>query len=116
MKRIFIEEIGAIDEDALIDGQIENLEHLRVTKSYEDALNQFLLPDEKPPRDLSKPTTDDDLSKDESANGTMGEASTSTKVIASNIWDNMEIDADVDAQIASNLEELLKDPDDIVSS
>lgn len=53
MKRIFVEEKeadAAIPE--LADGEIENLEHLRISKTYGDALNQFLKTGEKPPRDI----------------------------------------------------------------
>lgn len=127
MKRIFIEEIGAVDEDELLlaDGEVANLEHLRVTKSYSEALNQFLGPDEKPPRELL-PTTGDGTVRDGNADGQIEEtvepiASNSIEAaIALRILEdrasNMEVDAAVDAEIASNLEQLLKDSDDISSS
>lgn len=126
MKRIFIEEIGAVDEDELLlaDGEVANLEHLRVTKTYSEALNQFLGPDEKPPRELSTPG--DETLKDANDNGQTEEtpepiASNSIEAaIALRILEdkasNMEVDAAVDAEIASNLEQLLKDSDDISSS
>lgn len=128
MKRIFIEEIGAVDEEEILlaEGEVANLEHLRVTKTYEDALNQFLLPDEKPPREFAKPSTDGDPSKDENTSEPMESSSVPDPTnsiefaIASRLLEDsaehMEVDAAVDAEIASNLEQLLKDSDDIPSS
>lgn len=124
MKRIFIEEIGAIDEDEILlaEGEVANLEHLRVTKTYEEALNQFLLPDEKPPRELPKSTADDDPLKDENFDETTTIDVTGSieMAIASRLREDneskMEADAAIDAEIASNLEELLKDNDDAMSS
>lgn len=49
MKRIFVEDQK---ENTNCDGEIENLEHLRVTKTYEEALNQFLKPGELQPRKI----------------------------------------------------------------
>lgn len=124
MKRIFIEEVGAIDEDELLlaKGEVANLEHLRVTKTYEEALNQFLLPDEKPPREFPKPTTegddsamaqiDDDDDDDDNKDG--------ADLVAMQLLESdgqlralVDIDAVVDAEIASNLEQLLNDNDDM---
>lgn len=125
MKRIFIEEVGAIDEDELLlaEGQVPNLEHLRVTKSYEEALNQFLLPDEKPPRELPKPMSEEDALKDESLAKQLEETASLVPpnsidmVIATRLMEDrrqkMVVDAAVDAEIASNLEQLLKDSGDI---
>lgn len=52
MRRIFVEEKETDGNAELADGEVENLDHLKVKKSYEDALNQFLKPGEKPPRDI----------------------------------------------------------------
>lgn len=52
MRRIFVEEKETDDNAELAEGEVENLDHLKVKKSYEDALNQFLKPGEKPPRDI----------------------------------------------------------------
>lgn len=125
MKRIFIEEIGAVDEDDLLlaEGEVANLEHLRVTKTYEEALNQFLLPDEKPPREFPKSTTDEDALRDENdgdhvevKSGPDPTDSIEFAIASRLLEDNehhMAVDAAIDAEIASNLEQLLKDSDDI---
>lgn len=53
MKRIFVEEKETDPINSqLAEGEIENLEHLKISKTYGDALNQFLKPGEKPPRDI----------------------------------------------------------------
>lgn len=52
MRRIFVEEKETDDNAKLAEGEIENLDHLKVKKSYEDALNQFLKQGEKPPREI----------------------------------------------------------------
>lgn len=52
MKRIFVEERDKIQDEHL-DAEIpETLVNLRVTKTYGDALNQFLHPLEQPPRHI----------------------------------------------------------------
>lgn len=71
MKRIFVEE-KEIDRDGeLDDGEIENLEHLRITKTYEEALNQFLKAGEQPPRQIVENTIDADDGEEQ--NGTDNE-------------------------------------------
>lgn len=66
MKRIFVEEKETEPTTAeLAEGEIENLEHLRISKSYGDALNQFLKPGEKPPRDIQESESNDNEEKDE---------------------------------------------------
>lgn len=52
MKRIFVEENESENQNNIEEGEIENLEHLRVTKTYEEALNQFLKPGEEQPREI----------------------------------------------------------------
>lgn len=52
MKRIFVEEKETSAEPDLAEGEIEDLAHLHITKTYEEALNQFLKPGEKPPREI----------------------------------------------------------------
>lgn len=53
MKRIFVKEKETeATNSELAEGEIENLEHLRISKTYGDALNQFLKNDEEPPRDI----------------------------------------------------------------
>lgn len=52
MRRIFVEEKETDGNAEMTEGEVENLDHLKVKKSYEDALNQFLKPGEKPPRDI----------------------------------------------------------------
>lgn len=54
MRRIFVEEKETDGDDGLAEGEIENLDHLKVTKTYGEALNQFLKPGEKPPRDVDE--------------------------------------------------------------
>lgn len=50
MKRIFVEERDKIQEEYLDIDAPEALDNLRVTKTYGDALNQFLVLGEEPPR------------------------------------------------------------------
>lgn len=78
MKRIFVEEkeTGACSE--LAEGEIEDLEHLRISKTYEEALNQFLKPGEKPPREIvhsyessEEPLNDDPSEDSETAKAVM---------------------------------------------
>lgn len=52
MKRIFVEEKETATTSELAEGEIEDLEHLRISKTYEEALNQFLKLGEKPPREI----------------------------------------------------------------
>ena len=52
MHRIFVEEKETEANSELAEGEIENLEHLHVTKTYSEALNQFLKPGEQPPREI----------------------------------------------------------------
>lgn len=52
MRRIFVDEKETDGEDGLAEGETENLDHLQVTKTYEEALNQFLKSGEKPPREI----------------------------------------------------------------
>lgn len=53
MKRIFVKEMETeATNSELAEGEIENLEHLRISKTYGDALNQFLKSGEQPPRDI----------------------------------------------------------------
>lgn len=60
MRRIFVEEKETDGGEGLVDGENDNLDHLRVTKTYEEALNQFLKPGEKPPRDVVEITHEND--------------------------------------------------------
>lgn len=62
MKRIFVEEKETESNAGLDEGEIEDLEHLRVTKTYGEALNQFLKAGEKPPREIvqDSPESGDD--------------------------------------------------------
>lgn len=50
MKRIFVEEHDKMQDENLEADMPETLANLRVTKTYGDALNQFLHPGEQPPR------------------------------------------------------------------
>lgn len=52
MKRIFVEEKETEASSVLAEGEIENVEHLRISKTYGEALNQFLKPGEQPPREI----------------------------------------------------------------
>ncbi|XP_055299881.1 general transcription factor 3C polypeptide 6 [Sitodiplosis mosellana] len=52
MQRIFVEEKESETDSELAEGEIENLEHLHVSKTYSEALNQFLKPGEEPPREI----------------------------------------------------------------
>lgn len=55
MKRIFVEEKESESENAeQAEGEIEDLEHLRISKTYSVALNQFLKPGEEPPREIAQ--------------------------------------------------------------
>lgn len=63
MKRIFVEEKETETDSEMADSDVEDLEHLehlRITKTYEEALNQFLKPGEKPPRKIVQQDSDDD--------------------------------------------------------
>lgn len=59
MNRIFVEEIPQSKSETIDSAQYVNkkddadIEHLKVTKTYEEALNQFLRPEEKPPRNIA---------------------------------------------------------------
>lgn len=71
MKRIFVKEKETeATSSELAEGEIENLEHLRISKTYGDALNQFLKSGEQPPRDIqdsqdSQESNDDDDEEEE---------------------------------------------------
>lgn len=52
MKRIFVEEKETEASSVLAEGEIEDVEHLRISKTYGEALNQFLKPGEQPPREI----------------------------------------------------------------
>lgn len=60
MHRIFVDEKETESNSELAEGEIENLEHLHITKTYSEALNQFLKPDEQPPREIIQDTDDDE--------------------------------------------------------
>lgn len=60
MKRIFVEEKESETDSEMNDSDIEDLEHLRISKTYEEALNQFLKPGEKPPREITQDLQDSD--------------------------------------------------------
>lgn len=60
MKRIFVEEKESETDSEMTDSDIEDLEHLRISKTYEEALNQFLKPGEKPPREITQDLQDSD--------------------------------------------------------
>lgn len=62
MQRIFVEEKETEANSELAEGEIENLEHLHITKTYSEALNQFLKPGEQPPREIvqDSPDTEED--------------------------------------------------------
>lgn len=62
MKRIFVEEKESEAGAETADSDIESdLEHLRISKTYGEALNQFLKPDEQPPREIvENPQEDSD--------------------------------------------------------
>lgn len=61
LKRIFVDEKEeTASSTELAEGEIENLEHLRISKTYADALNQFLKPGEKPPRDIAPDAQDNE--------------------------------------------------------
>ncbi|XP_031633816.1 general transcription factor 3C polypeptide 6 [Contarinia nasturtii] len=61
MKRIFVEEKESEGSAELAEGEIEDFEHLRISKTYAEALNQFLKPGEQPPRDLSQEQAEQDV-------------------------------------------------------
>lgn len=80
MKRIFVEEKETPMNDELADGEIEDLEHLRISKTYDEALNQFLKPGEKPPRDFQSYESSEEQPIDEPSEGSeMTKFSTPTK-------------------------------------
>lgn len=60
MNRIFIEAKDETNTDSvgaastLQNEQLDNEQPLKITKSYSDALNQFLKPGEQPPRSLDE--------------------------------------------------------------
>lgn len=60
MKRIFVEENETETTSETAEGEIEDLEHLRISKTYEEALNQFLKPGEQPPREIVQDAADSD--------------------------------------------------------
>lgn len=60
MKRIFVEEKETESNTELDEGEIEDLEHLRISKTYQEALNQFLKPGEEPPREIIQESESDD--------------------------------------------------------
>lgn len=65
MKRIFVEEKETDRDEALAEGEVENLEHLRISKTYEQALNQFLKAGESAPRQIIESIGDQDEEGDE---------------------------------------------------
>lgn len=89
MKRIFVEERGKSAEDSMDTDLPETLAKLRVTKTYGEALNQFLQPGEEPPRiiqddvipvvaDPEDNSDDEDGEDDEAAAGTSAMATTAS--------------------------------------
>lgn len=66
MKRIFVKEKESETTNSeLAEGEIENLEHLRISKTYGDALNQFLKNGEEPPRDIQDSPDSQDSNENE---------------------------------------------------
>lgn len=65
MRRIFVEEKESETNSELVEGEIEDLEHLRITKTYAEALNQFLKPGEQPPREIIQESESDDEEEEE---------------------------------------------------
>lgn len=66
MKRIFVKETETeATNSELAEGEIENLEHLRTSRTYGDALNQFLKNGEKPPRDIQDSQDSQDSNENE---------------------------------------------------
>lgn len=60
MHRIFVDEKETETNSELAEGEIENLEHLHIAKTYSEALNQFLKPGEQPPREIIQDTDEDE--------------------------------------------------------
>lgn len=60
MKRIFVEEKETESPSELAEGEIEDLEHLRISKSYAEALNQFLKPGEQAPREIIQDSSENE--------------------------------------------------------
>lgn len=65
MHRIFVEERETESNSELAEGEIENLEHLRISKTYSEALSQFLKPGEQPPREIAQDSPDTDEEEEE---------------------------------------------------
>lgn len=53
MSRIFVEEDAAKNHENTDNGMAIDLEQLKINKTYTEALNQFLEPNQKPPRAIS---------------------------------------------------------------
>lgn len=88
MKRIFVKEKETeATNSELAEGEIENLEHLHISKTYGDALNQFLKNGEEPPRDIQ-----DSQDSQESNDNDEDEAEEST------------LEANANAEIAPSVE------------
>lgn len=64
MKRIFVDEKESEPESEVADDEPENFDHLRVTKTYAEALNQFLKSGEQPPREILQDLQESDDAMD----------------------------------------------------
>lgn len=119
MKRIFVKEkeTGATNSE-LAEGEIENLEHLRISKSYGDALNQFLKNGEEPPRDIqdSQDSQESNDNEEDEADESTVEANTNSEILqtdepseeseCTNVIRQAKVETDADDEL-----ERLTDPD-----
>lgn len=114
MKRIFVEENETETTAEMADGEIEDLEHLRISKTYEEALNQFLKPGEKPPREIVQdapdsddeeelPGTEADLNSEEQTNDEPSEGGDNTKQVI-----QAKIEADAQEELERMIDTSLK--------
>lgn len=109
MKRIFVEERDKNGEDIGEGEHSESLDNFRVTKTYGEALNQFLHPGEQPPREIEddeipiegEPLTEQKTSKADTGSQEMESTG--------QLDDSFELDADTRAEL--DLERMLTDPD-----
>lgn len=110
MKRIFVEERDKNGEDDVVDGEhSESLDNFRVTKTYGEALNQFLQPGEQPPRLIE----DDEIPVEGEPSGEQKtpktDAGSQEMETTGELDDSIEFDADTRVEL--DLERMLTDPD-----
>lgn len=106
MKRIFVEENETEPNSDMAESDIEDLAHLRITKTYADALNQFLKAGEQPPREIIQ-NSDDENADDENANeeNANEENADEENVDKENANEGNANDADTEMEVDPSVEE-----------